>query len=41
MVKSLLGNSGDMGSIPGQGAKFPHDLEPLSLGAAIIVHAPQ
>ena len=33
MVQILPSNAGDMGSIPGQGTKIPHSMEPLSLGA--------
>ena len=33
MVQILPSNAGDMGSIPGQGTKIPHSVEPLSLGA--------
>ena len=31
MIKNLLCNTGDMGSIPGQGTKIPHALQQLSL----------
>ena len=31
MVKNLLCNAGDVGSIPGQGTKIPHALKQLSL----------
>ena len=30
VVKNPPGNAGDMGSIPGQGAKIPHDAEQVS-----------
>ena len=33
VVQTLPSNAGDMGSIPGQGTKIPHSVEPLSLGA--------
>ena len=33
VVKNLLCNAGAVGSIPGQGTKIPHSVEPLSLGA--------
>ena len=33
MVQILPSNAGDTGSIPGQGTKIPHSMEPLSLGA--------
>ena len=31
MVKNLPSNAGDVGSIPGQGTKIPHDTKQLSL----------
>ena len=31
VVKNLLCNAGDVGSIPGQGTKIPHALKQLSL----------
>ena len=33
MVKNLLSNAGDAGSIPGQGTKIPHAVGQLSLRA--------
>ena len=38
MVKNLPSNAGDMGSIPGQGTKIPHDVGQLSRHAAITEH---
>ena len=34
VVKNLPSNSGDVGSIPGQGTKIPHTTGQLSLHAA-------
>ena len=34
MVNNLPCNSGDAGSIPGQGTKIPHAMEQLSLNTA-------
>ena len=34
VVKNLLSNAGDTGSIPGQGTKIPHAMGKLSLSAA-------
>ena len=34
MVKTLPSNSGDVGSIPGQGTEIPHVLGQLSLSTA-------
>ena len=34
VVKNLLSNAGDTGSIPGQGTKIPHATGKLSLSAA-------
>ena len=36
MVKNLLSNAADMGSIPGQGTRIPHAIGQLSLQAATI-----
>ena len=41
MVKNLPSSAGDMGLIPGLGAKTPHALEQLSLLPATTVRAQQ
>ena len=41
MVKNLLYNAGDMGSVPGGGTMIPYAKEQLSLRAATIEPVPQ